>query len=119
MPRTPYGPIKLPSGQDIYCVEPLGSDRIQIMARAIAEGRQGEMLFMLNGYWLPAKCLTDSQGQFVSPDYFTAFDTWPDKDVQFYRSVFDELFGWNNEQAVAAREVAARFLPSKLTSPPG
>jgi len=114
--RQPIGPIKLPSGREVYCLEPLGSDRMAIMSRALAEGRQADMMFMMNGYWLPAKCLCDKDGKFTAPDYFTAFSDWPDRDVQFYRAVFDELFGWQIEDAQAAKEAAARFLPKAPAS---
>jgi hypothetical protein len=117
MQRQPFGPVKLPSGKEIHFVEPLGSDRAQIMARAIAEGRQGEMLFMMNGYWLPAKCMVDANGKFVAEDFISAFNDWSDKDVQFYRAVFDELFGWNNEIATTAKAEAARFLLKAPGSP--
>lgn len=117
--RQPIGPVKLPSGREIYFVEPLGSDRMAIMARAIAEGRQAEMMFMLNTYWLPAKCLVDENGNFVAPDYYTAFDDWPDRDLNYYREVFDQLFGWTNDLSVAAKAEAARFLPGAPTSSPG
>lgn len=117
--RQPIGPVKLPSGREIHFVEPLGRDRLDIMARAIAEGRQAEMLFMASTYWLPAKCLVDADGEFLYPDYYRAFDDWSDRDVNYYREVFDQLFGWTNDLSVAAKTEAARFLPGTPTSLPG
>lgn len=117
MQRQPIGPIKLPSGREVHVVEPLGRDRMEIMSRALAEGRQGEMMFLISSYWLPAKCLVNAEGKFLAADYTKAYDDWPDKDLQFFRSVFDELFGFTSETSLAARAEAARFLPRPPTSP--
>ena len=116
MSRIPIGPVKLPSGKEIFFVEPLGSDRSEIMSLAIAQDRAAQMMFMLNGYWLPARCVVDAQGQFLYPDVFHAFDIWPDLDIQFYRVVFDTLFGVNEADVMAAKTSAARFLPQAPTS---
>lgn len=114
--RKPIGPVRLPSGREIYFLEPLGRDRLEIMSRLLAEGRQAEMMFMLNHYFLPGKCLVNAEGQFLATDYTKAFEDWPDKDVVYYREVFDQLYGWSNDMAVAAKAEAARFLPKAPTS---
>lgn len=105
-----YGPLALPSGKTIKFREPLGSDRANVLALTQISADRAISDAMLVDDYVAAKCVVEVDGKATDGDYKHLFDTWSQRDVIFYRSVFDEMFGMNEENRSKAKEAAAFLL---------
>jgi len=104
-----YGPLELPSGKKITFRAPTGKDRLDVIRMLKVTQDNLFSTGLLIDQYLKAKVVLEIDGQKVADDYRHLFDDWPLEDVDFYSTVFNELFGSNEEMQEKAKEVA-RFL---------
>lgn len=113
-----YGPLTLPSGKVVKFREPLGADKANVMQMVtIGEDNLVNGAMMIDEY-VSAKCITEVDGVASNGDYKALFDSWGQKDIMFYKRVFERLFGLAKDQQDAA-DKAADFLLGGLTSTDG
>jgi len=111
MPETmTYGPLELPSGKKIKLRAPLGTDRVNVLQMTQITADRAISDAMLVDEYVAAKCVAEVDGKATDGDYKHLFDNWPQKDILFYRTVFDEMFGMNEESRNKAKEAAAFLL---------
>ena len=110
---TTYGPLELPSGKKIKFRAPIGSDRTNVLQMTqISPERAISDAMMVDDY-VAAKCITEVDGKPADGDYKRLMEKWPQKDVMFYRAVFDEMFGLNEDTRNKAKEAAAFLLSGR------
>ncbi|GMB00220.1 hypothetical protein [Pelosinus sp. IPA-1] len=116
MEQQNFGPLELPSGKKITFREPIGADRVnvvQMLKMSLDNMASGALL--IDNY-VAAKCVATIDSKTVDQaDYKRLFDNMSDEDVTFYQTVFQEMFGMNDEKRNNAKE-AARFLRQGQTS---
>lgn len=111
-----YGPLELPSGKRIHFRAPTGADRLAVFKLTRINPDNVLSGAVLVDYYVQARCVTKINDQPVPMEsYKNLFDTWDAKDVVFYQSVFNEMFGMTEEMQDKAKE-AARFLLNGQTS---
>ena len=116
--RIIYGPLELPSGKKVKFYAPLGSDRNNVLQMTQISAERALSDAMLVDDYLAAKCITEVDGKTSDGDYKRLFDDWTQKDISYYRAVYDEMFGLNGESRDKAKEAAA-FLLKGSTSTDG
>lgn len=115
MDMVVYGPLELPSGKKIKFRAPVGKDRNNVLQMTqISADRALSDAMMVDDY-LAAKCVTEVDGKQADGDYKHLFDSWSQKDILFYRAVFDEMFGLNEESRDKAKEAAAFLLKGQTS----
>ncbi len=111
-----YGPLELPSGTKITFRAPVGADRNNVLQMTqISADRALSDAMMVDDY-LAAKCITEVDGKATDGDYKKLFDTWTQKDILFFRSVFDEMFGMDEESRNKAKDAAAFLLKGRTST---
>lgn len=105
-----YGPLELPSGKKIKLRAPLGTDRVNVLQMTQITADRAISDAMLVEEYVAAKCVAEVDGKPTDGDYKQLFNSWPQKDILFYRAVFDEMFGMNDESRNKAKEAAAFLL---------
>lgn len=118
MSQAIYGPLELPSGKQIKFRAPLGSDRTKVLQMTQISAERAISDAMLIDEYVAAKCVTEVDGKPTDGDYKRLMESWPQRDVLFYRTVFEEMFGLNEEARSRAKE-AASFLLTGQTSTGG
>jgi hypothetical protein len=116
MEQVIYGPLELPSGRKICFREPLGSDRVNVLTMTQISADRAISDAMLVDDYVAAKCVTEVDGKPTSGDYKHLFAGWPQRDVLFYRAVFDEMFGMNEETRSRVKEAAAFLLGGRAST---
>lgn len=115
MDRQEYGPLELPSRKKIKFRAPLGADRNNVLQMTqISADRALSDAMMVDDY-LAAKCVTEVDGKQTDNDYKRLFDSWIQNDILFYRAVFDEMFGLNEEARSKTKEAAAFLLKGQTS----
>lgn len=105
-----YGPLELPSGKQIKFRAPLGIDRTNVLQMSQISADNALADAMAIDDYMAAKCLTEIDGKSTDGDYKRVLENWEQKDILFYRVVFDEMFGLNKEAQDRAKEAAAFLL---------
>jgi hypothetical protein len=116
--RVTYGPLTLPSGKTITFREPLGLDRVNVQAVTKIDEDNIIGSTMTIEANLRAKCVVSVDGKTTDGNYLNLFDDWTDGDMQFYMTVFNELFSMTDEKREEAK-AAAKNLRQTLTSTAG
>lgn len=111
-----YGPLELPSGKKIKFRAPLGRDRNNVLQMTQISADRALSDAMLVDDFLAAKCVTEVDGKPTDGDYKHLFDSWSQRDILFYRAVFDEMFGLNEESRNKAKEAAAFLLKGQTST---
>jgi len=116
MDQMVYGPLELPSGTKVKFRAPLGADRNNVLQMTqIASDRALSDAMMVDDY-LAAKCVTEVNNKPTDGDYKRLFEDWAQKDILFYRAVFDQMFGLNQEAQDKAKEQAAFLLKGQTST---
>jgi hypothetical protein len=111
-----YGPLDLPSGKKVKFRAPFGSDRNNILQMTqISADRAVSDALLIDDY-VAAKCITEVDGKPSDGDYKRTFDNWQQKDILFYRSVFDQMFGISDEDSNRAKDAAAFLLKGQTST---
>lgn len=118
MSTASYGPLELPSGMQIKFRAPLGADRNNVLQMTQISAERAVSDALLVDDYVAAKCVTEVDGKQNDGDYKRLMESWPQRDILFYRAVFDEMFGMNEESRNKAKEAAA-FLLKGATSTGG
>lgn len=106
-----FGPLTLPSGKVIKFREPLGIDKASVMQMVpISEENLINGAMLIDEY-VAAKCITEIDGSSTTGEYKTLFDDWKNRDIAFYRRVYDKCVGMGAELQAEA-DKAADFLLS-------
>jgi len=113
--REIFGPLTLPSGVEIKFREPRGIDRVNVIKnlKMGMDGASGDLILV--DTYVALQCVTEYDGRSEIGFYTKLVDQMSQEDMDFYRFVFDEMFGMTEEKKKDAKE-AARFLRSKLIS---
>lgn len=105
-----YGPLTLPGGKVITFRAPLGSDRTNVLQMTQISAERALSDAMLVEDYVAAKCISEVDGKPSDGDYKNLFNNWPQRDILFYRTVFNEMFGLTEEAQNKAKEAAAFLL---------
>lgn len=108
-----YGPLTLPSGRIVKFREPLGSDRANVLLMCQIKAERAISDAMLVDDYVAGKCITEVDGKAPGGDYKHMFDSWPQRDLLYYRSVFDQMFGQDEETRTKTKEVASFLLDGR------
>lgn len=111
-----YGPLELPSGKQIKFRAPLGADRTNVMQMAQISNDNAIADAMAIDDYMAAKCVTEVNGKSTDGDYKRLFEDWMATDIVFYRAVYDEMFGLNQEARAKAKETAAFLLKGQTST---
>jgi len=114
--RIIYGPLELPSGKKVKFYAPLGSDRNNVLQMTQIAAERVITDAMLVDDYIAAKCITEVDGKTSDGDYKRMFDSWPQKDILYFRAVFDEMFGLNEESRDKAKDAAAFLLKGSIST---
>lgn len=105
-----YGPLPLPGGKVIKFRAPLGSDRTNVLQMTQISAERAISDAMLVDDYVAAKCITEVDGKPADGDYKHLTENWPQKDILYYRTVFDEMFGLTEDVRNQAKETAKNLL---------
>jgi hypothetical protein len=116
MDQMVYGPLELPSGTKVKFRAPLGADRNNVLQMTqIASDRALSDAMMVDDF-LAAKCVTEVNNKPTDGDYKRLFEDWGQKDILFYRTVFDQMFGLTEEARDKAKEAAVFLLKGQTST---
>lgn len=118
MATVSYGPLDLPSGKKVKFRAPLGTDRNNVLQMTQITAERAISDAMMVDDYVAAKCITEVDGKASDGDYKHLMESWLQQDILFFRTVFDEMFGMNEESRNKAKEAAA-FLLKGATSTGG
>lgn len=114
-----YGPLTLPSGKIISFRKPKGIDRQNVLDLVNIHDEKIVAGSLRVEETVRAKCVVTVDGKDTdTTNYLNLFNDWDDEDVQFYSTVFTEMFGMTDEKRDKAKD-AARFLLSNSISTAG
>ncbi|HWP96409.1 MAG TPA: hypothetical protein VN426_06130 [Syntrophomonadaceae bacterium] len=116
MDQMVYGPLELPSGKQISFRAPLGSDRTNVLQMCQISSENAVSDAIVIDDYMAAKCLTEVDGKTADGDYKRLFENWSQKDILYYRTVYEEMFGLNVEARDKAKEAAAFLLKGQTST---
>ncbi|KEO81035.1 hypothetical protein [Tumebacillus flagellatus] len=86
-----FGPLKLPTGKIVFFREPTGGDRLAVLQDTPINEENVYSANELVAIRLAAKCLTQVDGEVPTDSYKFMFTNWSDKDVIYYKNVFNKV----------------------------
>ncbi|WP_051542060.1 hypothetical protein [Clostridium lundense] len=116
MERQIYGPLELPSGKVIRFRAPIGSDRMNVIQMMKIDEEAIVSGALLIDDYVKAKCVVEIDSSSTDGNYKELFNEWLDTDVNFYKLVFNKMFGNTKDLEKKADDAVAFLLGKPISS---